>query len=154
MCNHIHRGAPCLPAMVSWGRAAAMIPSPISEWPLECQGEPFQQCSPEVLWPSTGPFFILSSLSVLSVTTCRSTGALGDLTLFPRLQVEAHGAMPPPPVTGGLTPLPPLCPIHQAPRLRGRLTSPATEHTKVLVPQILQERCSLPQITSLIFFFF
>lgn len=151
MCNHIHRGAPCLPATVSWGRAAAMIPSPISEWSLECQGGPFQQCSPEVLLAFHGALFYFEQPEYTLCDHMPVYWSPGRLYAFPRLQVEAHGAMPPPPVTGGLTPPPPLCPTHQAPRLRGRLTSPATEHTKVLVPQILQERCSLPQITSLIF---
>lgn len=69
---------------------------------------------------------------------------------FPRLQVEAHEAMPPPPVIGGLIHLPPLCPTHQAQLLKGKLTSPAMEHMKVSVPQTLKENRSLPQVTSLV----
>lgn len=49
---------------------------------------------------------------------------------LPGLQVEAPEAMPPPPVTGGLIRLPPLCPIRQAQPLKGKLTSPAMERTK------------------------
>lgn len=101
---------------------------PISEHPRECGVEPL---SADVLWPLHGARLHPEQPGVCSsdnwVSVC---WVLWRLTLS-GLQVEAPEAMPPPPVTGGLIHLPPLCPTHQAQPLKGKLTSPAMEHTKV-----------------------
>lgn len=55
------------------------------------------------------------------------------------LQMEACEAVAPPPVTGGLTPLPPPCPTRLVQPSKGKPTLPAMECTKVPTLQTQEE---------------
>lgn len=68
MCSHVHKGPPCFPSVVSWGRTAvmtAMISLPTSE-----------QCSQKALWAPIGPSSTLGSLNAVSITAKPVGGAV------------------------------------------------------------------------------